>query len=153
MTNYWVVALTDTAEHPYIQAAAELIREGKRVAFPTETVYGLGADATNTNAVESIYQAKGRPTDNPLIVHISRIAQLNNLVAEVDEISLALIDAFWPGPLTLVLPVQPGAVSPRVTAGLSTVAVRKPQAVRLQHRAPIVLDARVRRGLSMYVMI
>jgi L-threonylcarbamoyladenylate synthase len=126
MTNYWVVALTDTAEHPYIQAAAELIRAGKRVAFPTETVYGLGADAANTNAVEGIYQAKGRPTDNPLIVHISHIAQLDNLVIEVDEISRALIDAFWPGPLTLVLPVQPGAVSPLVTAGLSTVAVRMP---------------------------
>jgi L-threonylcarbamoyladenylate synthase len=126
MTNYWEVALTDTSEHPYIQAAAKLIREGKRVAFPTETVYGLGADAANTHAVDSIYQAKGRPTDNPLIVHISHLAQLNNLVLGVDEISRALIDAFWPGPLTLVLPVQSGAVSPRVTAGLSTVAVRMP---------------------------
>jgi L-threonylcarbamoyladenylate synthase len=126
MTNYWVVALTDTAEHPYIQTAAELLREGKCVAFPTETVYGLGADATNTKAVENIYLAKGRPTDNPLIVHISHVAQLNSLVTEVDETSRALIDAFWPGPLTLVLPVKPGAVSPRVTAGLSTVAVRIP---------------------------
>jgi L-threonylcarbamoyladenylate synthase len=126
MTRYWEVSLTDTAEHPHIQAAAALIREGKRVAFPTETVYGLGADAANSNAVESIYQAKGRPTDNPLIVHISNIAQLNNLVVETDEISRALMDAFWPGPLTLVLPVQPGAVSPYVTAGLATVAVRMP---------------------------
>jgi L-threonylcarbamoyladenylate synthase len=126
MTNYWAVALSDTAEHPFIQAAAQLIRQGKRVAFPTETVYGLGADATNTSAVEGIFQAKGRPTDNPLIVHISHIAQLNDLVTEVDEVSRTLIDAFWPGPLTLVLPVQPGAVSPRVTAGLPTVAVRMP---------------------------
>jgi L-threonylcarbamoyladenylate synthase len=126
MTNYWAVALSDTAEHPFIQAAAQLIREGKRVAFPTETVYGLGADATNTSAVESIFQAKGRPTDNPLIVHISHVAQLNDLVVEVDEVSRSLIDAFWPGPLTLVLPVQPGAVSSYVTAGLPTVAVRMP---------------------------
>ncbi|MEX2459733.1 MAG: L-threonylcarbamoyladenylate synthase [Paenibacillaceae bacterium] len=126
MTNYWVVALTDTAEHPSIQAAAQLIREGKRVAFPTETVYGLGADATNTDAVESIYQAKGRPADNPLIVHIAHPAQLDDLVISIDAVSQALIDAFWPGPLTLVLPVRAGAVSPRVTAGLSTVAVRMP---------------------------
>ncbi|QGQ93464.1 threonylcarbamoyl-AMP synthase [Paenibacillus psychroresistens] len=126
MTNYWVVALTDSAEHPYIQAAAELLRSGKCVAFPTETVYGLGADATNTNAVENIYKAKGRPTDNPLIVHISHVDQLNTLVTEVDEVSQLLIDAFWPGPLTLVLPVKLGAVSPLVTAGLSTVAVRMP---------------------------
>jgi L-threonylcarbamoyladenylate synthase len=126
MTNYWAVALSDTAEHPFIQAAAQLIREGKRVAFPTETVYGLGADATNSSAVEGIFQAKGRPTDNPLIVHISHIAQLNDLVLEVDEVSRTLIDAFWPGPLTLVLPVRPGAVSPCVTAGLPTVAVRMP---------------------------
>jgi L-threonylcarbamoyladenylate synthase len=126
MTNYWVVALTDTAEHPSIQAAAQLLREGKRVAFPTETVYGLGADATNTEAVESIYQAKGRPADNPLIVHIAHPAQLDALVVGIDAVSQALIDAFWPGPLTLVLPVRPGAVSPRVTAGLSTVAVRMP---------------------------
>jgi L-threonylcarbamoyladenylate synthase len=126
MTNYWEVALTDTAEHPYIQAAAELLREGKRVAFPTETVYGLGADATNTDAVESIYQAKGRPADNPLIVHIAHPAQLDALVTGIDAVSQALIDAFWPGPLTLVLPVKAGAVSPRVTAGLSTVAVRMP---------------------------
>src|SRR4051794_38110425 len=126
MTNYWVVDLTDTAKHPYIQAAATLLREGKCVAFPTETVYGLGADATNTNAVENIYKAKGRPTDNPLIVHISHVDQLNMLVTEVDEVSLLLIDAFWPGPLTLVLPVKLGAVSPLVTAGLPTVAVRMP---------------------------
>jgi L-threonylcarbamoyladenylate synthase len=126
MTNYWQVALTDTNEHPSIQAAALLLREGKRVAFPTETVYGLGADATNTAAVESIYQAKGRPADNPLIVHIARPEQLAALVTGIDAVSQALIDAFWPGPLTLVLPVKPGAVSPRVTAGLSTVAVRMP---------------------------
>jgi L-threonylcarbamoyladenylate synthase len=126
MTHYWEVALTDLTEHPWIQAAGQLIREGKLVAFPTETVYGLGADARNTAAVEGIYTAKGRPADNPLIVHISHVAQLNDLVVAVDAVSRALMDAFWPGPLTLVLPVLADAVSPRVTAGLSTVAVRMP---------------------------
>jgi L-threonylcarbamoyladenylate synthase len=126
MTEYWEVALTDPLEHPWIQAAGKLIREGKRVAFPTETVYGLGADARNTAAIEGIYTAKGRPADNPLIVHISHVTQLNELVMDVDAVSQALINAFWPGPLTLVLPVRPGAVSPRVTAGLATVAVRMP---------------------------
>jgi L-threonylcarbamoyladenylate synthase len=126
MTEYWEVALTDPLEHPWIQTAGKYIREGKRVAFPTETVYGLGADARNTAAVEGIFTAKGRPADNPLIVHISHLRQLNELVEQVDAVSQALIDAFWPGPLTLVLPVRPGAVSPRVTAGLATVAVRMP---------------------------
>jgi L-threonylcarbamoyladenylate synthase len=126
MTEHWKVALTDPLEHPWIQAAGSLIRQGKQVAFPTETVYGLGADARNTAAIEGIYTAKGRPADNPLIVHISHLTQLNELVAEVDAVSQALMDAFWPGPLTLVLPVRPSAVSPRVTAGLATVAVRMP---------------------------
>jgi L-threonylcarbamoyladenylate synthase len=126
MTHYWVVALTDTAEHPIIQAAAQLVRDGKQVAFPTETVYGLGADARNTAAVEGIFQAKGRPADNPLIVHISHVDQLASIVSSVDPVSRKLMDAFWPGPLTLVLPAAAGAVSPRVTAGLATVAVRMP---------------------------
>ncbi|MDB5054171.1 MAG: translation factor [Bacilli bacterium] len=126
MTKYWVVALSDDASNTYIQTAAQLIRAGKRVAFPTETVYGLGADARNTAAVEGIFQAKGRPSDNPLIVHIADVNQLHDLVMEVDEVSRKLMDAFWPGPLTLVLPVKADAISSRVTAGLSTVAVRMP---------------------------
>jgi len=109
-----------------LQAAAACIRQGQTVAFPTETVYGLGADARSTAAVEAIFEAKGRPSDNPLIVHIAHRDQLDSLVTEVDEAAEALIEAFWPGPLTLVLPVKPGAVSPRVTAGLDTVAVRMP---------------------------
>lgn len=120
-----------SSEHPDIQAAAKLLREGELVAFPTETVYGLGADATNTSAVEAIYHAKGRPSDNPLIVHIAERSQLDELIAdsvsqEERELAERLIARFWPGPLTLVLPVRPGAVSPRVTAGLATVAVRMP---------------------------
>ena len=75
----------------------------------------------STAAVEAIFEAKGRPSDNPLIVHIAHRDQLDSLVTEVNEAAEALIEAFWPGPLTIVLPVKPGAVSPRVTAGLDTV--------------------------------
>ncbi|WP_238651194.1 L-threonylcarbamoyladenylate synthase [Paenibacillus piscarius] len=109
-----------------IEEAAALLRSGETVAFPTETVYGLGADARNTAAVEAVFAAKGRPSDNPLIVHIARRSDLEGLVTEVHPVALALIDAFWPGPLTLVLPVRPGVLSPLVTAGLDTVGVRMP---------------------------
>lgn len=109
-----------------LQEAAAVLASGGTVAFPTETVYGLGADARNTAAVEAIFAAKGRPSDNPLIVHIADVSQLDGLVTEVNETAQRLMEAFWPGPLTLVLPVAEGAVSPRVTAGLSTVGVRMP---------------------------
>ncbi|SFT25192.1 L-threonylcarbamoyladenylate synthase [Paenibacillus sp. BC26] len=113
-----------------LDEAAALLREGGTVAFPTETVYGLGADARSTAAVERIFEAKGRPSDNPLIVHISDRKQLEELtlplVGESAILADRLMDQFWPGPLTIVLPVKPGAVSSRVTAGLATVAVRMP---------------------------
>lgn len=109
-----------------IAEAAALLRAGGTVAFPTETVYGLGADARNTAAVEAVFAAKGRPSDNPLIVHVAKVAALDELVSEVHETAAALIAAYWPGPLTLVLPARPGVLSPRVTAGLDTVAVRMP---------------------------
>ncbi|MDU2242484.1 MAG: L-threonylcarbamoyladenylate synthase, partial [Paenibacillus sp.] len=109
-----------------LKEAAAVLASGGTVAFPTETVYGLGADARNTAAVEEIFAAKGRPSDNPLIVHIADVSQLDGLVTEVNETARRLMEAFWPGPLTLVLPVAEGAVSPRVTAGLSTVGVRMP---------------------------
>ncbi|WP_343863196.1 L-threonylcarbamoyladenylate synthase, partial [Paenibacillus motobuensis] len=109
-----------------IEEAGRLLAEGGVVAFPTETVYGLGADARNTAAVEAVFAAKGRPSDNPLIVHIADMGQLDGLVTEVNETARRLMEAYWPGPLTLVLPVARGAVSPRVTAGLSTVGVRMP---------------------------
>nr|WP_040925124.1 L-threonylcarbamoyladenylate synthase [Saccharibacillus kuerlensis] len=109
-----------------IAAAAASLAEGKLIAFPTETVYGLGADARSTEAVEGIFEAKGRPSDNPLIVHIADRAELDAFVQGVSEADEKLMDAFWPGPLTLVLPVRPGALSPKVTAGLDTVAVRMP---------------------------
>ncbi|TMV47115.1 threonylcarbamoyl-AMP synthase [Paenibacillus mesophilus] len=126
MTKIWKVQPDASSAHPFLAEAGAMIAEGDTVAFPTETVYGLGADAGNTKAVEAIFTAKGRPSDNPLIVHIAHIGQLNGLVEEINPISRRLMDAFWPGPLTLVLPVRSGAVSPRVTAGLTTVAVRMP---------------------------
>ncbi|WP_172196400.1 L-threonylcarbamoyladenylate synthase [Saccharibacillus qingshengii] len=113
-------------EDASIREAAALLAGGAQVAFPTETVYGLGADARSTPAVEGIFAAKGRPSDNPLIVHIADRVELDALVLEVTEADRKLMDAFWPGALTLVLPVRPGALSPRVTAGLDTVAVRMP---------------------------
>ncbi|MGN7762114.1 L-threonylcarbamoyladenylate synthase [Paenibacillus sp. 22594] len=115
-----------TADQEAIEEAAALLREGSTVAFPTETVYGLGADARSTAAVEAVFAAKGRPSDNPLIVHIAEWSELDGLVTEVHPFAAALIDAFWPGPLTVVLPVRPDVLSPLVTAGLDTVGVRMP---------------------------
>ena len=83
--------------------AAELLRAGKLVAFPTETVYGLGADAANPDAVAAIFAAKGRPADHPVIVHLASAASLADWADPVPEVALRLADAFWPGPLTLVL--------------------------------------------------
>ncbi|AZN43474.1 threonylcarbamoyl-AMP synthase [Paenibacillus albus] len=128
-TMLWQVSGT-APQAGELAEAADLLREGGTVAFPTETVYGLGADARRTEAVERIFTAKGRPSDNPLIVHIADAAQLAELTlplaAEAAALAERLMARFWPGPLTLVLPVKPGAVSPRVTAGLETVAVRMP---------------------------
>lgn len=103
-----------------------MLQQGGIVAFPTETVYGLGAVAASTEAVERIFAAKGRPSDNPLIVHIAHREQADELAAEISGLERRLMERFWPGPLTLVLPLRPGAVSPLVTAGLDTVAVRMP---------------------------
>jgi L-threonylcarbamoyladenylate synthase len=109
-----------------IARAAELLRAGALVAIPTETVYGLAADARNDAAVAAIFEAKGRPSFNPLIAHVADTAAAQALVdwsAEADR----LASAFWPGPLTLVLPLKPGhGLSPRVTAGLGTLGVRMP---------------------------
>ncbi|MCX7645644.1 MAG: L-threonylcarbamoyladenylate synthase [Rhodobacteraceae bacterium] len=106
--------------------AAELLRAGELVAFPTETVYGLGADATDDRAVAKVFEAKGRPRFNPLIVHVADRAAAARLAA-LEGPADRLAAAFWPGPLTLVLPLRAGAgISPLVTAGLATVAVRVP---------------------------
>lgn len=121
-TRNWL-ADSDPAD---LQEAAAALAAGGVVAFPTETVYGLGADARNTEAVSRIFTAKGRPSDNPLIVHLASEEALDELVERVSDTERKLIRACWPGPLTLVLPVREGAVSPLVTAGLDTVAVRVP---------------------------
>lgn len=106
--------------------AANLIKIGKLVAFPTETVYGLGADATNDTAVASIYEAKGRPQFNPLIIHVAEPVDLDPIVVWNDKAQL-LTSIFWPGPLTLVLPRASGSnVSLLASAGLDTLAVRCP---------------------------
>ncbi len=104
--------------------AARLFAEGQLVAFPTETVYGLGANALNAEAVRGIFAAKGRPADNPLIVHIHDRSQLDG-ICEVNDLALRLMDAFWPGPLTIILP-RKANVPDVVTAKLDTVAVRMP---------------------------
>ncbi len=113
-------ALTSSPEE-----AARYINRGRLVAFPTETVYGLGADITSTAALESIFKAKGRPSDNPLIVHISSPARIREVAATVTPEAEKLIEKFFPGPLTLILPRQPW-ISDLVTAGRSTVGVRCP---------------------------
>ena len=112
------------AEH--LEDAGALIRAGRLVAFPTETVYGLGGDATNGEAVARIYEAKGRPRFNPLIVHIESVAQAEDF-AIFSPLAKSLAERFWPGPLTLVLPRRPACrLSELVTAGLDTVALRCP---------------------------
>lgn len=109
-----------------IQTAAALIAAGQQVAFPTETVYGLGADARNASAVAGIYAAKGRPSFNPLIVHLARAEQAAALV-DWPETAALLARHFWPGPLTMVLPLKDGhGICSLVTAGLDTLAVRVP---------------------------
>ena len=109
-----------------VAAAARALAEGGLVAFPTETVYGLGADATNPTAIAHLYQAKGRPAFNPLIAHVGDIAAAQ-AIARFDAPAMALAEAFWPGPLTLVLPKTQGcAVADLATAGLDTVAIRIP---------------------------
>ncbi len=108
-----------------IKLAGSIIKKGGLVAFPTETVYGLGANALNPYAVAKIFEVKNRPTFDPLIVHISKIEWIEKLTKEIDERAFKLIDKFWPGPLTLVLP-KSQIVPDIVTAGLPTVAIRMP---------------------------
>lgn len=108
-----------------LQKAADLLKNGSLVAFPTETVYGLGANALNEEAAGKIYAAKGRPSDNPLIAHIADFEDLKPLVSEIPEAGKLLMKAFWPGPLTLIFP-KSDLVPYGTTGGLDTVAVRMP---------------------------
>jgi len=114
-----------TVSQSDLRRAAKLLRAGKLVAFPTETVYGLGANALSAEAVQRIFEAKGRPRTSPLIVHIAVLEDVHKVVSEWPEAAQRLAEEFWPGPLTLVLPKQ-AAVPDIVTAGLKTVGVRMP---------------------------
>ena len=113
------------ASSPGVDQAATVLRAGGLVAFPTETVYGLGADARNPEAVARIFAVKGRPTDHPLIVHLADAGQVAGWARDIPETAWRLAEAFWPGPLTLVLPRLAG-VPDAVTGGLDTVALRVP---------------------------
>ena len=113
-------------ENRQIQEAAEVIRKGGLVLFPTETVYGIGADGLNEEAVRKIFKAKGRAQDNPLILHIDNMDMLNLIAKDISELEYKLMDAFWPGPFTIVLNKKE-CVPNAVTGGLDTVAVRMPK--------------------------
>lgn len=108
-----------------LQEAGEILRQGGLVAFPTETVYGLGGDALNPQSSRKIYAAKGRPSDNPLIIHIASMETLPLIVKEVNDKVRKVAESFWPGPLTIILP-KSDAVPEETTGGLQTVAVRLP---------------------------
>lgn len=108
-----------------LKAPAEAIKQGKLVLFPTETVYGIGANALDEEAVKKIYIAKGRASDNPLIAHIANLEMLKKLVMEVGKVEEKLIEKFWPGPLTIVFKKKP-VVPDVITGGLDTVAIRMP---------------------------
>ncbi|WP_249869619.1 L-threonylcarbamoyladenylate synthase [Oceanobacillus saliphilus] len=124
-TKRWNIKNNETFHNQSIHEAAELITQGETVAFPTETVYGLGADATNESAVAKIFKAKGRPQDNPLIAHVATVEQLKRLVDNLPAYAEKLMKEFSPGPLTYVLPSN-GMCADNVTAGLSTIGVRIP---------------------------
>ena len=116
---------SDNINMDLIEKAAGILRKGGLVAFPTETVYGLGADGLNASACKKIYEAKGRPSDNPLILHIGNISQLKDIVCDIPECAVKIIDRFWPGPVTLVFRKK-SIVPDSVSGGLNTVAVRFP---------------------------
>lgn len=112
-------------EDAALRRAGEILKAGGLVAFPTETVYGLGGDGLNRESARRIYEAKGRPSDNPLIVHICRFEDIYEIAKDVPEVAVMLAEAFWPGPLTMILP-RSGRVPLETTGGLDTVAVRFP---------------------------
>ena len=119
------VIKVNSSSDPGVKKAAELLKKGEVVAIPTETVYGLAANAFDEKAVEKIFIAKGRPSDNPLIVHISELSQWAELVESIPENALALARAFWPGPLTIILK-KSSLIPSRTSGGLDTVGVRMP---------------------------
>ena len=112
-TNYWIVDKNvDNLENfPQLKAAADLLCHNEVIAFPTETVYGLGGNAKSDEAVEKIFAAKGRPSDNPLIVHIAEKKQLDDFVDNIPKKAEMLMEHFWPGPLTIILSYKEGTLS------------------------------------------
>lgn len=133
----------DNIDKAAFEIPKDVLKSGGLVAFPTETVYGLGANALDTDAVKNIFKAKGRPSDNPLIVHIWNVSQIDELVLEISESAKLLIDKFWPGPLTLLF--KKSEKVPLVTSGgLETVAIRMPDneiALRLLESVNIPIAA------------
>jgi L-threonylcarbamoyladenylate synthase len=127
-TKVWKVdKYVDNLENnPQVVDAAHFLQENEVVALPTETVYGLGGNAESDVAVEKIFAAKGRPSDNPLIIHIADKRQLNAFVTEIREKAEILMERFWPGPLTIIFKKKDGVLSDKATAGLETVGVRMP---------------------------
>ena len=120
-----MILLSSPIHSDAIQIATDFLQQGKLVAIPTETVYGLGADASNADAVAKIFVAKGRPSDHPLIVHLAYAAQIKEWACNVPDSALVLAQAFWPGPLTLILP-KGKSVPLQVTGGQGTIALRVP---------------------------
>lgn len=124
-TKEGMILKTEILSESGVHRAAKILKSGGIVAIPTETVYGLAANAYDTEAIKSIYRAKGRPSDNPLIVHISDLRDICEVVAEFPENAKKLAEKFWPGPLTMILPRNP-KIPLEVTGGLDSVAVRYP---------------------------
>ena len=118
--------LLDSTQKEDLAQAAQLLRMGEPIAFPTDTVYGLGANAQDEAAVQKIYHAKGRPSDKPLILLIHDKAQLSQFANHISDTAQTLMNAFWPGPLTLIFPLLEGTVSAAVTRGKTTIGVRMP---------------------------
>ena len=125
METKWIEIDENNIEKQVMEEAGRIIKEGGLVAFPTETVYGLGGDALNKESAKKIYEAKGRPSDNPLIVHICKWEDLKKITKKIPGSAKALADAFWPGPLTMIFEKN-DLVPDETTGGLSTVAVRYP---------------------------
>jgi len=115
----------DNIDQSHLIRCGEIIKKGGTVAFPTETVYGLGANALDPQAIKKIFEAKGRPSDNPLIVHVASIKDIEPLVLEIPELAKRVMESFWPGPLTILFKKSP-LVPYEITAGLPTVAIRIP---------------------------
>lgn len=117
--------MTELLRPADMERAIEILRDGGTLIFPTETVYGLGARIDHPDAVANIFRAKGRPQDNPLIVHIGSLSQVDDLAFDIPDVAKRLMEKFWPGPLTIALKKKP-FVSDQITAGLSTVGIRMP---------------------------